>query len=357
MIPIAITFFHRDGTKSESSVLMEDRETSVPAGSTVAAYKVNSGQTGFYRVSYTDRSNLEQLGVLIAGRRLSPADRWGVQNDLYCLVKASELSLDDYLDFLGHYRKENAYLPLVSIAANLFEAYLVLAENSRNKIASLACSWYESLLFKIGKEPTTDDRHTTAILREQLLWHGILYGSEEMLRWCRDWFWKLRSGEDVHPDVMRSVMQAGAWSGDAETLEWFFSRLRTSTVEHERMNVLQALGCFREHSLVKAVQRHVLDSVPPRNQFIPVVSMAANPESAPLLWGWYTGNLERIEQFHPLLYERVIAAIIPAAGLGQPEEVVSFFQEYSLKNGQVRDVVQLSLERLEIYRRMRRTNA
>ena len=51
------------------------------------AFKVNSGQTGFYRVRYRDASDLAALEDLVREKRLSAEDRWGLQNDLYALVR------------------------------------------------------------------------------------------------------------------------------------------------------------------------------------------------------------------------------------------------------------------------------
>jgi len=52
-------------------------------------------------------------------------------------------------------------------------------------------------------------------------------------------------------------------------------------------------------------------------------------------------------------YERVIAAIVPVCGLGKKEEVKAFFEQYLKQKNKARDVIQLSLERLEINERMR----
>jgi len=49
----------------------------------------------------------------------------------------------------------------------------------------------------------------------------------------------------------------------------------------------------------------------------------------------------------------VIAALVPICGLGREEEVRSFFGEYMKKQEKMKDVVKLSLERLEIHSRMR----
>ena len=84
--------------------------------------------------------------------------------------------------------------------------------------------------------------------------------------------------------------------------------------------------------------------------------MSANPHAVPLLWDWYVNHLAELEQFHPMLYERVIAAIVPVAGIDHAEAVRRFFTGYILKNEKAADVIRLSLERLEINQRMRNRN-
>jgi len=71
------------------------------------------------------------------------------------------------------------------------------------------------------------------------------------------------------------------------------------------------------------------------------------------MWDWYVSNLQEIERFHPLLYERVIAAIVPVAGMGNADAVKGFFDDYMKKTEISKDVIKLSLERLEINLRMR----
>jgi len=153
---------------------------------------------------------------------------------------------------------------------------------------------------------------------------------------------------------MKSVMQVGALCGVDKTFDWFDRQLRESRIEHARLNMLSALGCFKDEALIMKSQQYTLDTVPARNKFMPVVAMASNPYAIPLLWDWYVCNLEEIEQFHPMLYERVIAAIVPVAGIKRADEVKTFFNEYLKKSDKAKDVIKLSLERLEINLRMRR---
>ncbi|MBW2248205.1 MAG: hypothetical protein JRF62_13665, partial [Deltaproteobacteria bacterium] len=65
---------------------------------------------------------------------------------------------------------------------------------------------------------------------------------------------------------------------------------------------------------------------------------------------------QEIEKFHPLLYERVIAAIVPVGGLEKAADVKAFFEDYMKKTDTAQDVIKLSLERLEINLRIRENN-
>jgi aminopeptidase N len=356
IVPVTISLMAESGSPRKLNVFLDEVERTIEIDEDIVAYKVNDRQTGFYRVQYNDPRNIEELGRRVRQKALPPEDRWGLQNDLYALVRSGETTLDAYLEFLTYYDREDAYLPLASIAENLYAAYLVMDADRRQKIASLAAARFESLLAQIGYAPSSGEAHPTSMLRDQLLWDAALYGSEPALNFARSQFTALMDGDAIHPDIIKSVMQAGALAGDDRVFDWFDRRLQDSQIEHERMNILTAIGCFKDEGLIKKTQRYILDTVPARNKFVPVVALAANPHALALMWDWYVANLDRIEQFHPLLYERVLAAIVPVAGIQRADEVTAFFDDYLKHTDKARDVIKLSLERLEINLRMRNPN-
>lgn len=353
MIPVLIKLFFDTGESRRMTVLMDDVQMEIDIPSDTVAYKINDRQTGFYRVRYKDRKNLEALGRRIREEILSPEDRWGLQNDLYAGVRQGDVSLEDYLLFLSHYREETAYLPLTGIVSSLSELFLVMDVDGKEKISLWGLPWYEEILEKIGCEPRKTEKNTISILREQLIWAAALFGSTRIHEFARRRFSALLEGAPVHSDLMRCVMQVGALTGDARVFDWFEARFKASDVEHERLNILVALGCFKDETLIKRSQKYVLETVPARNKFIPVVALASNPFAIDFMWEWYVSNLEEIERFHPLLYERVIAAIVPVAGIGNADAVKGFFDDYMKKTETAKDVIKLSLERLEINLRMR----
>jgi tricorn protease interacting factor F2/3 len=353
LVPITISLFSKTGATKQLSLLLDDIEQAIDIDEDIVAYKVNERQTGFYRVKYADQKNIDELGKRVRQKSMPPEDRWGLQNDLYAQVKSRETTLDEYLKLLSFYDREDAYLPLASMAENLYSAYLVMDEDSRKKITSLAIPKFEDILADIGYEPTPDEAHPTSLLRDQIIWHAALYGSQSTLDFLHDQFSALMKGDAIHPDIMKSVMQAGALSGDEQVFDWFDKRFQVSQIEHERMNILSAIGCFKDARLIRKTQHYIIDSVPARNKFMPVVALCSNPHAIELMWDWYVSNLAQIEQFHPMLYERAVAAIIPTAGIQRADEVKAFFDDYRNKKDKAKDVINLSLERLEINLRMR----
>jgi tricorn protease interacting factor F2/3 len=355
-VPIKIAYYSDTVGTKQMTILMEGAKTQIEIPQQTNAYKVNYGQTGFYIVNYHDRKNLEALGKRVRDQSLAIEDRWGLQNDLFALCKSGRTPVEDYLQFLSFYENEHAFLPLTSISDNLQYADLVVSDPIKARISKRVRPWFESVLGKIDYKPVSGETHTTAMLREQLLWHAVLSGSEEAGAYAGKQFVDLMQGKAVHPDLMKSVLQVGAYNGDEKCFEWLIQKLRSSEIEHERMNILMALGCFKDSALLHKSQQYVLDEVPARNKFIPIVAMASNQHAVPLLWDWYVSNLEQIEQFHPLLYERVVSAIVPVAGMSNAQAVRDFFENYMQKTDKARDVIRLSLERLEINLRLRAAN-
>jgi tricorn protease interacting factor F2/3 len=353
IVPVTLMVWGADAEPQTQSFMMQDAEMSVELPEQAKAYKLNIDQTGFYRVKYLDPDNLNALAKCVKDGSLAHTDRWGLQNDLYALARAGRLPLETYLDFLDHYANENDYLPLASIAANLGQVYGIVPEDRRDRIAAIGRNMGERVLSRIGMAPKADELHTQAALRNLLLWQTAAWGAASAIDFGVEQFDRLRSGRRVDPDIARSIMQIGARQFGQPALDWFKVRFTESPSEHERMNIMTAMVAFAQWDLVESALDFTLNSVPPRNRFMPIASAAANPLAAPRLWDWYQKHLPQVEAFHPLHYERVITGIVPLAGLGCVEEVNAFFNTYIEQKPQHKDAIDLALENLAINAAMR----
>lgn len=353
VVPINIACFSETGEITRVRLLLQQETERVGIGTGILAYKINDGQDGFYRVTYEDPKNFVLLGRMVRAKTLPALDRWGLQDDLYASVKQGRHSVEEYLDFVSCYEEENAFLPLMSIVGHIFHAHLILGGDERPLIAEAARALCDRILSLIGLDPRPDEKHTTSVLRERVLPLAALFGNKDAENFSLAGFSSMMGGTPIHPDLMRSVMEVAALRGDRTTFDGLVQRLESSGSEHERMNILTAMGWFSDRSLIERTKDYILEKVPDRNKFLPILTMAENPFALPHLWDWFVSRLEAFEAFHPIHFERVITGIVPIGGLGREKEVISFLEKYTKEKGRARGVILLSLERLEIHRRMR----
>jgi tricorn protease interacting factor F2/3 len=354
LVPVSVVAYGPDGAADTRTVLLEDEKAEISLPPDTVAYKINPDQTGFYHACYTDAQNLARLGEMVSRQQLPPVDRWGLQNDLFALVKAGRAPMATWLDLAENYSGECSYLPLSSLDSHLFEAFLVLRGDIRTRTGQTATALMNAALADIGHLPVPDESQTTAMLRDQLFVHGALLGNPAVMAILTDQFDAFLNGSAVAPDIFRGVMTAGAVSGGQGALEAMIARLEASGVEHERMTLVGALGAFSQWPLLEKALAYALEKIPDRIRFMTLAAAAANPAAVDRLWPWFEDNFERIGSMHPLLFERVVAAFVPGPGLQDPDRTRAYGNGLRQTHPQLKDVIALSLERLAVNDRFRR---
>ncbi len=86
IVPVTVSVFSQAGATTRMTMILDQSLQSLDLPEDTAAYKINAGQTGCYRVKYQDTENLEALGTAIRNKTLSPEDRWGLHADLFALL-------------------------------------------------------------------------------------------------------------------------------------------------------------------------------------------------------------------------------------------------------------------------------
>ncbi len=352
MVPVTLEYWDPSGKRHEKALILEDPSISIEVPADLSAYKINTGQTGFYRVAYDD-ANLTALGKLVRNGTLPHTDRWGLQNDLFAMVRAGDSPLAVYLDFLSNYENEDQYLPLVSMGGHLQYIYSIVQGAARERTGRTGAELSRKVLDLIGMAPEDGEPHTRAALRNQMLWQAAGWDVAPAAAFGLEQFERMMAGHSVHPDIARSIMQVGARGKGAAALAWFKQRFAQSPSEHERMNILAGMTAFNQWDLIEEALAFALAAVPPRNRFMPIAAAAGNPLAAAHMWPWYQKHRSQLEAFHPLLYERVITGIVPVAGLDNEDDVTAFFQSYVQQRPHLKDVVELALENLQINARLR----
>jgi tricorn protease interacting factor F2/3 len=352
LIPVNIRLFFENGRTGTINTFFKDKSTCMPIPENVVAFKVNTEQTGFYRVKY-EKEMLNKLGQLVKEKKLSEMDSFGLENDFYALVKRGDYPLKDYLNFLEKFfEQEDRFLPLLDISKNLKEAYLIV-ESKREQIASLGKKIFENALQKIGFEPKDGDGLQVSTLRDILLWTAYTLGSQKAAQYGANKFQDVLDGKKVHADILSSTLRIGAATND-QAMDYLINKLlKADTPELEKVYSLNALGCLKEKQKILAALEFNLEKVPKKNRNQMISMAGQNLAVTDYMWQWFLDNLKELEQLHPVHFERAIISIIPVCGLGKEKEVKKFFQEYMKKSEPAKDTIKMALEKLEVNSRLR----
>ncbi|MFP3981282.1 MAG: M1 family metallopeptidase [Desulfobacterales bacterium] len=352
-IPVSMRFYDENGACREENFIFENPETGIKLDPDVRAYKINAMHTGFYRVWYQDPKNLERLGEMAADAILPEIDRWGLENDLFALAVSSRIPLTAYLDFLSYFETEAASLPVSGKMAHLHDLMLITEGGARKTVSAAAALHLTAALNRVGHAPEAEEPHGKSKLRNLLFWQAALHNITGTVEAAQARFEQLQGGRKINPDILRGVMQVGAHTGDEKTFSWLVDRMESAESEQDRINCLRALGCFSDPGLIQQALSYIMEKVPDRNKFIPIAQLARNPAATGHMWDWYVNHAPALNSIHPIIHERIIAAIVPVCGLEQAESVTAWFEAELRQDPPAKDAIRMSLEKLDINHRLR----
>lgn len=204
-----------------------------------------------------------------------------------------------------------------------------------------------------GLLPEERESHGMLRLKNKMLWYGVLLELPEPSRAALGQFERLTAGKSVSADITRAALQAGAFLEGDKAFDWFVFRLENASSEQERQNILRAMGCFSNADIVEKAKAYTVTEVPQRNMHLPVAWMAMNPLAKDTLWDWFTENRKMLEKIHPILFERIIAAITPVSCLEPRGEIRESLESLAEEKPLLAPAVRMSLAKRAVNQRLR----
>ncbi|MHA1870466.1 MAG: M1 family metallopeptidase, partial [Promethearchaeota archaeon] len=324
-------------------------EVDIPPGYNI--YKLNYGQTGFYRVKYEDGPNLKNLGWAVKNNLLSGEDKFNIIYDLEGLVRRGDYTLDRYLDFIEtYYMEELSFLSINEIASELLKYYF-LFDDKRERVMDIGRRLYDNVLDKIGLMPREDDTVQIAELRDKLLWNSYLFGSEKVKSFGEEMFGKMVNGEEIPTDIKGAIFKIGAYSGGEAGKDYLIKRLESSkTLETEKMYILMALGCLNDEKYLKEIMKYNEEKVPKRNKMLPIYSIASNIKSKGWLWDYFKENFGKyLEDWPTNVLQNTLTVILPLHGASHMKEAEAFIKENLMNKKEYKATGNMLLELVKIY--------
>jgi puromycin-sensitive aminopeptidase len=352
-VPVSIA---QSGNDNNVSVLMDKQEVEVLLGKGTARepndwVKVNTGQTGFYRVNY-QAEDWERLRRAVEKRQLPAIDRLGVQNDAYALVKAGHLPATQFLSLAESYKGETDASVWSDLATNLRGMENLLQDQPFfPQFRSFAGTLFKQIVGQVGWDARPNEGHLDSILRTVVLGQIGSYGDTDVLTEARNRFTRfLDEPSSLHPDLRGVVYGLTAQEGDKSTYDILWQLEKKAELHEESMRLLGALTRFQQKELLQdALERSITSEVRSQDSVLVMMSVAGNKHGKEMAWEFIKANWDELDRRYGrggFAIMRLVSMTGAFTTLEKAQEVESFFEEHPAPSAQ--RTIQQSLERIRL---------
>jgi puromycin-sensitive aminopeptidase len=351
-VPVAI----KRGGSPPTSLLAEDREVCQPFPTTTSEgldwFKVNAGQTGFYRVNYPPEE-WERLYAAIQARELSALDRLGLQSDAYALMRAGYVPATLYLSLTQAFAGETDSTIWREIAANLGSFEILIADEPYLP----AFLTYVRRLFRpaaeaIGWEARTGEGHLEPLMRSAILGRlGWVEDQRTIREGLRRFEGYVADPTSLSPDLRGVVYRIAGQEGEEATYETLWRLEREAELSEEKIRFLNAVTRPREPKLLQdTLHRSLLEEeVRIQDTIIMVAGVGANRYGRDLAWDFLRDNWEEFDRRYSGVGHNLgrLVGIADAFTTAQrAAEVEAFFDAHPAPAAKRR--IQQALERIRL---------
>lgn len=279
-------------------------------------FKLNVGQSGFYRTTYNS-SHLKHLGEQIKKGHLDPVDRIGILSDMFETAKAGESDTADALQFLENFRNENNYAVWDVISGALGGLRMVMDDDQlREDMKPYTRNLIHNELERLGWHKSEEDSHFDQLLRPIIL--GMASTAEEP--WVIDHVKKifaetteaddvdselrtpitnksLKRGGEIDPDLRGVVFGTIARLGDKEDFNQLVSMHNKATLGDERLTLVAAITGFKQPELIdRALKMINSDKVRLQDVAYWIAYSFMNRHGRVATWEWVKENWDWLHE-------------------------------------------------------------
>ncbi len=312
---------------------------------TSQSIKINSGETGFYRVDYPAQM-LNQLHSTIKNKSLPAIDRLGIIRDAFATAEAQELPTSQALELTLAYVNETDYTVWTEISAGLNLVHqLIFNQPFEKKYKNFAKNIFKKEVIRLGFKPHKNETHTQGLLRSLVLSNYASFGGQDVIKKAKDIF---KSGK-VAADLRGMVYRVVAENGGEKEYKKFVNSYKNETLNEEKNRLGRALANFLDTKLLEKTLNFAM-SKEVRLQDAPMIiaGVIANPYGRTLAWKYVQKNWKELNKRYPSSGHMLGRMLKPLSLMNTEKEfkeLKGFFKKHPAK-GMQRTVEQI-LERVE----------
>ena len=343
---------HYKSEMNERRILLDDKRFTIKDGS--QWLKLNYGQSGLYRVRY-ETEMLGRIGKLIRERRMSDIDSWGVDSDLFALVRSGRIPAHQYVDFVKNYMMECAYPANVSVSGHLSFIYEMTEGLPYNEQARLACiEFNKGILSKLGWEKKEGENMLDIRTRAMAISSLGFADDRETVEKANAMFDSFVSGKGELDTNLRAAVYgiAARSNGSPELFDRFIKMYNEQPLPEEKIKALQSAGLMKSQDLIiKALETSLMpDKVRLQDSIILLNSVGSNIKSRAVLLSWMKKNWKRLMSTYESAGRMLVYALDDLeiyADKNSRKDIDSFFRKKENMRDDIRRELEQVLEKID----------
>ena len=288
------------GAATTCALLTEPSGTLELPGACPARVLANAGN-GYYRVLY--RGSL--LGKVLAdsGKHLTAGERVATLSDVAALSRSGDVPMASALALVAAFASDPDR-PVVEVVQRMAAApsdYLVTDE-MRPHYRGFVSDVFGARSTALGWTRKPGEDEDTQLLRQVLVPFVANEGEEpalvaDAMRLAKAW---LKDRSAVDPLLVSAVLGVAARHGDMELFQAYLAEAKKASDRRERTRLLNALGQFRDPSVVPVALARTLSSEFDARESIDILwEEGANRETFPQAWAFFKANFDRLAERLP----------------------------------------------------------
>ncbi len=315
--------------------------------------KLNCSEKGPYRVCYKD-GMLHQLGGAIVNGKLSGIDSWGIENDLFSLVRSGRAGMKEYLSFVDSYCSSAKYPMTLSVSLHLSWLRTVLdGTRHENDVVRTSLKYHEMLINELGWWTRDGEKSTDTVLRGSVIRELSMLGHAHTIRKVGDLFKEYRSSRKnkVDPNIIASIFASVAWNGGTReyiTLKKMYEKEKSIEVKDA---LLVSLGFFRKDDIIrKALAYSMSKKVRLQDAYLIPVVVSGTTTARRMMLTWTMKNWRRFMSLYAPSAEFLSKFVLNLAANTDYESlktVKRFFSDRRNRRPDIENAIWQTIEMIE----------
>jgi len=313
---------------TETKVLLDGDEITVPLADPNAVVVVNAGGHGFYRVSYSSELRVRLSASAIAN--LNTIERYNLVDDAWNAVVAGNTSASDFIELAQGFVNENELAVWQALAMGLRGVGRLVPDDVLPAFRSTVAAIASPALARLGWEPQANESDLTATLRGLLVsLVAVLGGDTAAQAQCRE-ILAAADKQQIDPELVAAATTVVAATGDAKDYDGFLARFREPSTPQEQIRMLYALAEFDSPELMERTCNLAFSGeVKTQNAPFLLNLCMANRTQGELAWKHVREHWEEANEKFPI--NTIIRMVDSVKLLNTPllqADVSSFFSEH-----------------------------